>query len=66
VTDLVAASPDLNEARARKCVLALAAAKIVRSDNSTVRRDRAAGLRNVLTGCLQGTVLYRWLGPPDR
>jgi hypothetical protein len=28
--------PDLNEARVRKCLLALTASKIVRSDNSTV------------------------------
>jgi hypothetical protein len=29
--------PDLNEARVRKCILALSGAKIVKSDNSTVR-----------------------------
>jgi hypothetical protein len=31
--------PDLNEARVRKCILALSGAKIVKSDNSTVRHS---------------------------
>lgn len=40
--------PDLNDARARKCMLALTSAKLTRSDNST------------------GTVLYYWIGVPNR
>jgi hypothetical protein len=59
VQDLVT-PPELNEARARKCILALGAAKLTRNDNSTVcsQMEGRYPISSTLLGL--GSLLLDW------
>jgi DASH complex subunit DAM1 len=55
--------PDMNQARANKCLIALVNRKIVKKENSTVRLSLLINFLSRATADLhQGTVLYHWLG----